>query len=222
MFKRKDWVLLRRGQGVEGDANSTSSSSDQSQESDAVSSSSESLDVSTGSSEREEEGHHVRLERSSRLGSLSGEESDSLDSDGADVRAQVREWYEAGMAHRMVRGKALRCMMCTGKRRLLLNSTALLQHIHSKVHQKRCGVEGIDDVENHVECFVFADTSSKLIEAEDEVETHGERLQRIQSLVDTMEKRKGGEKPRGKKRKSRPGKRQRMQKKGQKGNSEAG
>lgn len=90
MFKRKDWVLLRRGQGVEGDANSTSSSSDQSQESDAVSSSSESLDVSTGSSEREEEGQHVRLERSSRLGSLSGEESDSLDSDGADVRAQVR------------------------------------------------------------------------------------------------------------------------------------
>lgn len=90
MFKRKDWVLLRRGQGGEGDANSTSSSSDQSQESDAVSSSSESLDVSTGSSEREEEGQHVRLERSSRLDSLSGEESDSLDSDGADVRAQVR------------------------------------------------------------------------------------------------------------------------------------
>lgn len=89
MFKRKDWVLLRRGQGVEGDANSTSSSSDQSQESDDVSSSSESLDVSTGSSEREEEGQAARLEHS-MLGSLSGEESDSLDSDGDDVRAQVR------------------------------------------------------------------------------------------------------------------------------------
>lgn len=123
----------------------------------------------------------------------------------------------------MVRGKALRCMVCTGKRRLLLNSAALLQHIYSKVHQKRCGVvEGINDVEGHVECFVFADKNSQNDEAEDEIETHGERLQRIQSLVNTVDKRKGGEKQRGKKRKSRPGKRQRMQKKGQKGNSEAG
>jgi len=128
-----------------------------------------------------------------------------------------REWYEAGKAHRVVRGKALRCMVCPGKRKLLLNSVALRQHIESKVHQKRCGVvEGIKDVERHVECFVSADQSSKDEVAEDEIETHGERLQRIQSLVSTIDTKKGDKESSGKKRKPRPGKRQRMQKKGQK------
>ena len=145
-----------------------------------------------------------------------------------------RKWYSSGLEKKKIDGRAITCVLCGGKK-LILNSIMLCEHLQSKSHRKKlkhAGHESSETVENGDELYedlakllCFSDTFTRFMKASNEaenLETHGERLERIQtaSKVESKEskqianeqenaRKKSGKRNKGM-RKKRPGKRQRL------------
>ena len=204
MYKRKDWVFLRRGQGASGDTSSSSGSSEESRpESDDSGSDSEEIESSMEDSEvlseEEEDGSISELEEED----VSAQEEEPGEVEEG-LQEQLELWYDSGSKGKVKKGKALMCTICKGKR-LLLNSVMLYQHVESKIHKKMlssCEFSGKDLVE-YISYAKAGDEKA----LETDVETHAERLERIKTLADKPQT-KGSKN--SKKRKPRPGKRQRQ------------
>jgi len=191
MFKRKDWVFLRKGQGVGGEASSSSSS----EEADSGLTSESTED----SSQEEVEPEQCEAETPS---------TDSIADEENTLANQIDEWCRAARSGETVKGKALTCTICAGKK-LLLNSSMFTQHTTSGKHKSNVSLTQNLDNGDWTEMFCFADDCT--LDAHEDVETHAERLQRVKSLSfkDADQLTTGGQNKR--KRKTRPGKRQRQE-----------
>jgi hypothetical protein len=146
-----------------------------------------------------------------------------------------RKWYSSGLEKKKIDGRAITCVLCGGKK-LILNSIMLYEHLQSKSHRKKlkhAGHDSSDTVENGDKLYedlakllCFSDTFSRFMKASHEaenLETHGERLERIQTAskvegkkeskqnINEQEnaRKKSGKRNKGT-RKKRPGKRQRL------------
>lgn len=198
MFKRKDWVFLRKGQGIEGEASSTSSSGE---DSDSVS---DLISVSTGCDSGQEEKEAVTERRV-----VDSPSTDLTAVEGNALANQIDEWCSAARSGDTIKGRALTCMICAGKK-LLLNSSMFSQHITSGKHRGSVSFKQNNiDNEDLTKMFCFADDCKR--DANEDIETHTERLERVKSfaLADT-EHPVRRERDR-RKRKTRPGKRQRQE-----------
>lgn len=208
MFKRKDWVFLRKGQGGEA-----SSSSEDSEDSEDLSSSLTS-DREEGVSTEEEETTDQTSSQEDIQVPLSDEDL-AAEEKLATLEDQIEEWCNSREKGNTIKGRALTCMICTGKK-LLLNSDMFLKHVVSTKHKANAASLKHSDRDEVAKIFCFADQSDTQKPQQD-VETHAERLERIKNA--SLEKRsiisstsRDGNK---KKRKTRPGKRQRRQIKAQ-------
>jgi len=126
-------------------------------------------------------------------------------------------------AGKIAKGKAVKCILCGGT--LVLNSTALRQHVGSKKHKKslkEVEKDGHADVQLH-EAFCFAEDHTASGDEEEEVETYGERMARINAALDAAKaeaakkaaaakekQKKKRQAKKGQEPKKRPGKRQRQ------------
>ena len=205
MFKRKDWVFLRKGQGGEA----SSSSEDSEDLSSSLTSESE-----EGASTEEEETTDQTSSQEDIQVHLSDEDL-SAEENLATLEDQIEEWCNSREKGNTVKGRALTCMICTGKK-LLLNSDMFLKHVASSKHKKNAASSKLLDKDELAKLFCFADQSDTEKPQQD-VETHAERLERVKNA--SLEKRSIiSSTPRDekkKKRKTRPGKRQRQQIKAQ-------
>lgn len=200
MFKRKDWVFLQKGQGASGEADSSSSSSsDEKPESESP------TESSAESSELEQEVSNDVSHDSEGASSQDIGSADLVDDNG--LASQIDMWYHAKEENKTIKGRALACKICNTKK-LLLNSSMFLDHITSGKHRTRVAtLENAESIDM-AECFVFADNYNI---KDEEVETHTERLERIQNMLlkeEASNERKSRNKGK-KRRKTRPGKRQR-------------
>jgi hypothetical protein len=212
MFKRKDWIHTKKGRGQLEET--SSSSDDESLQEDLEVSSSEDdetseEDLDEGLNDSELSHEDIESGESAQALVLDGEDDTHLDSEEAEHNRQSKEWYEAGKTGVLLRGRPLTCVPCARtKKNLLLNSVMLFQHIESAVHKRALSNGSL------MEEFRFADDfNSRGVDYN--AETHSERLQRVKiELAGTVDKSK---KPGGKlrmnqkKRKTRPGKRQRAE-----------
>jgi hypothetical protein len=205
MYKRKDWVFLRRGQGASGDNSSSSSeSSEESRpESDDSASDSEEIESSMEDSEElsDEEEDGSILELAEEDFSAEEEEPGNMEE---GLQEQLELWYDSGSKGKVEKGQALMCTICKGKR-LLLNSVVLYQHVESKIHKKMLSSSEFSG-EELIKYISYAKTRDENAIFETDAETHAERLERIKTLADKPQT-KGSKTV--KKRKPRPGKRQR-------------
>ena len=205
MFKRKDWVFLRKGQG--GEASSSS------EDSEDLSSSLTSESEEEASTEEEETTDQTSSQEDIQV-HLSDEDL-SAEENLATLEGQIEEWCNSREKGNTVKGRALTCMICTGKK-LLLNSDMFLKHVSSSKHKTNAASSKHSNKDELAKLFCFADQSDTQKPQQD-VETHAERLERVKNA--SLEKRSIiSSTPRDekqKKRKTRPGKRQRQQIKAQ-------
>lgn len=205
MLKRKDWVFLRKGQGGE-----------------ASSSSEDSEDLSSSLTSESEEGASIEEEETTDQTSSQediqvhlSDEDLSAEENLATLEDQIEEWCNSRENGNTVKGRALTCMICTGKK-LLLNSDMFLKHVSSSKHKTNAASSKHSKKDELAKLFCFADQSDTQKPQQD-VETHAERLERVKNA--SLEKRSIiSSTPRDekqKKRKTRPGKRQRQQIKAQ-------
>ena len=249
MFRRVDWIHSKKGRGggLEDSSSSDSeddegmpSSSQGSEHDDSEEDSAEDQlgdggeKLNEGSEDEDEDGDGDEDEDGDEIGD---EEPDSsildtmADAFGDDEEMlsmcalkQGDAWLEAGEAGKLVRGRALTCVPCARKKKvLLLNSIMLHQHFTSAQHSKV--VQGEDAWDDDGVVFRYADVQDKMGLVSGG-ETHQERLDRINAAVSesgstksgkkkaTKSKKEGeGKTPKAQKRKTRPGKRQRQEQK---------
>lgn len=205
MFKRKDWVFLRRGQGAGGDASSSSSESGSGgiSEEDELSSSSTSKSPEESMNDMEDILNDISTSDDVQPSiSPSDEQGDNSLAD------QVAKWCEAIETGQVIKGRPLRCKICTGKK-LLLNSNMYSQHISSGKHRENMALHNFDQGD----CSTYFSFAEECHVVREDVETHAERLVRIQNIP--IVKHAGGSTKHSdgnkKRRKARPGKRQRQQ-----------
>lgn len=163
--------------------------------------------------------------------------SDGLDSGEEEEEAllieQIEKWYNDGLEKKKIGGRAITCVLCGGKK-LILNSIMLCEHLQSKSHKRKLkhaghdsndtGENGEDLYEDLAKLLCFSDTFTQFMKATNEaenLETHRERMERIQTASKAEGKnesiendqetcsKKYGKKSKGM-RKKRPGKRQRL------------
>ncbi|KAL0020416.1 hypothetical protein WJX77_000979 [Trebouxia sp. C0004] len=197
-----------------GDARHSSSSSEADKHSDssqAHTSSSESDGVNSDGDEQIDP-----LSGAKRLQDLSEDDYEEPAEPRIDVVELVQNWLTAP-ASQEIKGPPLRCRWCPGT--LLLNATALKNHMESKRHKKR---QKVSEDEPKPICL-----AEDVLEDESEGETHAERLERLRQLSAPPELsnvsdskrrrliRKLKAEQRSKAAKQRPGKRQRAELKAQ-------
>ncbi|KAL0020678.1 hypothetical protein WJX79_009874 [Trebouxia sp. C0005] len=156
------------------------------------------------------------LSGAKRLQDLSEDDYEEPAEPRIDVDELVQNWLTAPTSQQ-IKGPPLRCRWCPGT--LLLNATALKNHMESKRHQKR---QKISEAEPKPICL-----AEDVLEDESEGETHAERLERLRQLSAPPELsnvsdskrrrliRKLKAEQRSKAAKQRPGKRQRAELKAQ-------
>ena len=205
MFKRADWVHTKKGRGG-GLEDSSSSSSDDDDEpiyssvGEADDSDEEEDDDDDDNSEEDDSGEELLVDRGDGV-EQDGQDGDHLsDDDDMDVleaiadicgddeemqdmcaMKQADKWYEAGEQGKVLKGRALTCVPCARKKKvLLLNSVMLYKHMESGQHRKVLEREDPADM-----IFRYADTYTKkgLVTGG---ETHHERLQRIKAEVGSI------------------------------------
>ncbi|DBA72517.1 TPA: hypothetical protein ACH3X2_010278 [Trebouxia sp. C0005] len=223
MFKRRDWAHMH---GQDGEGSSDDDSSEDSGSARHSPSSSEADDGSDSSQAHtsaesdgpESDGDEETpfLSGAKRLQDLSEDDYEEPAEPRIDVDELVQNWLTAPTSQQ-IKGPPLRCRWCPGT--LLLNATALKNHMESKRHQKR---QKISEAEPKPICL-----AEDVLEDESEGETHAERLERLRQLSAPPELsnvsdskrrrliRKLKAEQRSKAAKQRPGKRQRAELKAQ-------
>lgn len=167
MLKRRDWKLLHR-HDQEGSGSESSDDDSEETPNDPV-----------DSQPSDDDGPVNPLQMPSASESESSDASSDADSPAAtsDALAIAVRWLQPANDEADA-GYALRCRVCPGK--VLLSAASLRNHAASARHRKglmqMIGEGRKDDVEAQAAAFCLSD-------AEEECETHEERLQRIAALA---------------------------------------
>lgn len=170
MLKRRDWKLLHR-HDQEGSIDSSSSDDDDDNKAQASSNGGQPSD---SDDDGQANPMQVPSSDSSASASHSDDEPASTPNNAAAIAAR---WLQPGNAEADT-GYALRCRVCPGK--VLLSAASLRSHAASAKHIKNLKhVLGQDDTDAAAFC---------LSDAEEDCETHEERLLRIAALAAKIER----------------------------------